>query len=61
MHYDLVIFGNYTKDTIVSAAGTRLVDGVRHYDFHRVIYFWLGSSVVSLLLAAALWRARVRD
>ena len=25
--YDVVIIGNYTKDTIVSAAGTRLVDG----------------------------------
>lgn len=25
--YDIVIFGNYTKDTIVSAAGTRYVDG----------------------------------
>ncbi|TFH02129.1 MAG: hypothetical protein E4H13_03020 [Calditrichales bacterium] len=28
MHkYDMVIFGNYTKDTIVSSAGTRYVDG----------------------------------
>jgi sugar/nucleoside kinase (ribokinase family) len=26
-HYDFVTFGNYTKDTIVSAAGTRHVDG----------------------------------
>jgi sugar/nucleoside kinase (ribokinase family) len=26
-HYDFVTFGNYTKDTIVSAAGTRYVDG----------------------------------
>ena len=25
--YDFVTFGNYTKDTIVSAAGTRFVDG----------------------------------
>ncbi|MBC8402419.1 MAG: hypothetical protein H8E14_13100 [Candidatus Marinimicrobia bacterium] len=25
--YDIIIFGNYTKDTIVSAAGTRYVDG----------------------------------
>jgi OPA family sugar phosphate sensor protein UhpC-like MFS transporter len=41
--------------------GTTLVDGVRHYDFDRAVYFWLGSSVVSLVLAASLWRARVRD
>ena len=26
-NYDIVILGNYTKDTIVSAAGTRYVDG----------------------------------
>ncbi len=26
-NYDIVIFGNYTKDTIISAAGTRFVDG----------------------------------
>ena len=25
--YDIVIFGNYTKDTIVSKTGTRYVDG----------------------------------
>ena len=25
--YDIVILGNYTKDTIVSAEGTRVVDG----------------------------------
>ena len=25
--YDIVIIGNYTKDTIVSSTGTRVVDG----------------------------------
>jgi MFS transporter, OPA family, sugar phosphate sensor protein UhpC len=41
--------------------GTTMVGGVRHYDFDRVVLFWLGASVVSLVLAALLWRARVRD
>jgi sugar/nucleoside kinase (ribokinase family) len=27
MSYDIVVIGNYTKDTIVSATGTRMVDG----------------------------------
>lgn len=27
MSYDIVVIGNYTKDTIVSASGTRMVDG----------------------------------
>ena len=30
--------------------GTTLVDGVRLYDFSQVILFWVGSSVVSLIL-----------
>ena len=41
--------------------GTTLVDGTRHYNFGPVVLFWLGCSVVSLALAASLWRARVRD
>jgi MFS transporter, OPA family, sugar phosphate sensor protein UhpC len=41
--------------------GTTIVDGVRIYDFTDVIYFWLAASVVSMLLAATLWRVRLRD
>lgn len=42
-------------------AGMRMVDGVRVYDFGPAIWFWIGSSVLSLLLAASLWRTRLRD
>jgi OPA family sugar phosphate sensor protein UhpC-like MFS transporter len=35
--------------------------GDRVYDFGPVIWFWIGSSVVSMLLAATLWRTRLRD
>ena len=41
--------------------GMTMVAGVRHYDFQPVILFWVGSSVVSLFLATALWRARLKD
>ena len=41
--------------------GTSIVNGVRHYDFHRVVLFWIGTSVVSMILAASLWRAKVTD
>lgn len=41
--------------------GMRVVGGVRSYDFGPVIWFWIGSSVVSMLLAATLWRVRLRD
>jgi OPA family sugar phosphate sensor protein UhpC-like MFS transporter len=33
----------------------------RMYDFGPVIWFWIGSSVVSMLLAASLWRTSLRD
>lgn len=41
--------------------GTTIIDGVRHYDFSWAIAFWLGGSVLSMLLAATLWKAKVRN
>lgn len=41
--------------------GVTIIDGVRHYDFSTVIWFWVGSSVLSFMLATSLWRVRVRD
>lgn len=38
-----------------------IVDGARVYDFSEVIWFWLGASIISMLLAATLWRVRLRD
>jgi OPA family sugar phosphate sensor protein UhpC-like MFS transporter len=41
--------------------GTTIVNGVRHYDFQNAVLFWLATSVVSMVLAVLLWRARTRD
>lgn len=41
--------------------GMRIVDGVRIYDFDAPIVFWLATSVASMLLAATLWKTRLRD
>jgi OPA family sugar phosphate sensor protein UhpC-like MFS transporter len=41
--------------------GTTVVDGVNHYDFSTAVIFWIGSSVLSMILAATLWRVRVSD
>ena len=41
--------------------GITIIDGVRHYDFTAPILFWVGASVISLLLATTLWRVRGRD
>ena len=41
--------------------GMTMTAGVRSYDFGPAIWFWIGSSIVSLLLAASLWRTNLRD
>jgi OPA family sugar phosphate sensor protein UhpC-like MFS transporter len=41
--------------------GTTFVNGSRQYDFHSAIAFWLGTSVISLVLATSLWRVKVND
>jgi OPA family sugar phosphate sensor protein UhpC-like MFS transporter len=41
--------------------GTTMAGDTRVYDFSEVIYFWLGASIVSMLLAALLWRVKLRD
>ena len=62
--HDLVI-GNpaagLVEELRAAGATVEVVDGVRSYDFGPVIWFWIGSSVVSMLLAASLWRTRLRD
>lgn len=42
-------------------AGMTTVNGVHHYDFTAAILFWVGASVVSVLLASTLWNAKLRD
>ena len=46
---------------LIERGMTLAADGTRTYDFEPVILFWLGSSLVSMLLAATLWRVRLRD
>lgn len=50
MQYDIVIFGNYTKDTIVSPAGTRAVDGGGfNYGAHVCAMMGLRTAAVTRL------------
>jgi len=41
--------------------GMTIIDGDHVYDFDQVVWFWIGTSVVSMLLAASLWRTQLRD
>jgi len=38
-----------------------MIDGVRIYDFDVAISFWIGASVLSMLLAASLWNTKIRN
>lgn len=42
-------------------AGAIFVDGAKSHDFTNPVRFWVGASLLSLVLAASLWRARVEE
>lgn len=46
---------------ILIDAGKTTVNGVVHHDFTAAIWFWVGASIISLVLAATLWNTRLRD
>ncbi|MBN1543354.1 MFS transporter, partial [candidate division KSB1 bacterium] len=46
---------------ILIQSGTHIVDGVRHYNFDTAILFWIGTSVLSLILATTLWKVKMAD
>lgn len=53
-----------TQENISAALiseGVSIIDGVRSYDFDLAILFWIGSSILSMLLAATLWNTKIRD
>jgi OPA family sugar phosphate sensor protein UhpC-like MFS transporter len=42
-------------------SGMKFAGDARTYDFGPAITFWIASSVVSMVLAATLWRVRLRE
>ncbi len=43
------------------AGGVEIIDGVKHYDFSQAVIFWISSSVISMILAATLWKIKAAD
>lgn len=41
--------------------GTTIVEGIRLYDFTSAISFWIGGSILSLILSLFLWKAKIRN
>jgi OPA family sugar phosphate sensor protein UhpC-like MFS transporter len=42
-------------------SGMTVVGDARTYDFGPAIVFWVSSSVISMLLAATLWKVKLRE
>lgn len=42
-------------------SNSTIIEGTIIYNFNPVIIYWIGSSIISMILAATLWRAKVRD
>ena len=47
--------------TKLNEKGQTIVTQVKHYDFSTVIAFWIGASVLSVVLAALLWRVKTKE
>jgi MFS transporter, OPA family, sugar phosphate sensor protein UhpC len=41
--------------------GETILTNVKHYDFSAAIAFWIGASVLSVILAATLWRVKTKE
>jgi OPA family sugar phosphate sensor protein UhpC-like MFS transporter len=50
----------FVSGTLISQ-GVTIIDGVRTYNFTAAITFWIGCSILSMLLAATLWNTKIRD
>ena len=56
--------GAGTQDIISAgliSARIEIVEGVTIYNFDTVILYWIGTSVVSMILAATSWNTKIRD
>ncbi len=57
-------FGAGTQDVISAgliSADIEIIDAVKVYNFDTAVLFWIGTSILSMLVAATLWNTRIRD
>jgi OPA family sugar phosphate sensor protein UhpC-like MFS transporter len=56
--------GAATQDWIsglLISAGKTVVDGETVYNFDHAFYFWIGASILSLLLAITVWNVKAHE
>lgn len=42
-------------------SGRTVVDGVDKYNFDKAFYFWIGASIISMVLALTVWNVKPRE
>jgi OPA family sugar phosphate sensor protein UhpC-like MFS transporter len=42
-------------------SGKTVVDGVDKYNFDKAFYFWIGASIISMILALTVWNVKPRE
>ncbi|HOX55703.1 MAG TPA: MFS transporter [Candidatus Paceibacterota bacterium] len=59
----LLIQRGLTVETVtkLNEQGQAIATEVKHYDFDAAIAFWIGASVLSVVLAATLWRVKTKE
>jgi len=53
-------FQDWISGYLISA-GKTIIDGKASYDFDCAFYFWIGASILSLILACAVWNIKPRE
>ena len=47
--------------SVLIESNKQIIDGVEVYDFTYINYFWIGSAIVSTLLALLVWNAKEKQ
>jgi OPA family sugar phosphate sensor protein UhpC-like MFS transporter len=56
--------GAATQDWIsglLISSGKTIVDGKAVYNFDNAFYFWIGASILSLILAITVWNVKAHE
>ena len=56
--------GAATQDWIsgyLIESGKTVIDGVDTYNFDKAFYFWIGASIISMILALTVWNVKPRE
>ncbi|MFC1581464.1 MFS transporter [Candidatus Neomarinimicrobiota bacterium] len=51
---------DWISGVLIESGGT-VIDGVNSYNFDKAFHFWIGASIVSMLLALTVWNVKPKE